>query len=106
MATSKKKIREDLERQLFEKSGLDNRPAHFQSMIEDYLTLWDLKEELKKDIKKRGVVYEDNSSLGVPMWKNNPSTKELLMVNKQMLQILKDMEFKITNVGDGGEDEL
>lgn len=60
----------------------------FIDLINDYMGLWDLKSLLNEDIKARGVVYDDVSSVGVPMKKNNPSVKELVNVNKQMLTLL------------------
>lgn len=63
----------------------------FEDLVEDYMCLWDVKNELQKDIKERGVTYKDVSSVGVEMMKNNPSTKELAMVNRQMLSILEKM---------------
>jgi len=63
----------------------------FEDLISDYMSLWETKNKLIKDIKRRGVVYEDVSSVGVKMMKNNPSVKELVMVNRQMLMILKEV---------------
>lgn len=47
----------------------------FEDRVADYMCLWDVKNGLQKDIKKRGVTYKDVSSVGVEMTKNNPSTK-------------------------------
>jgi len=97
----KKDIKESLEEQLALKGALQN---HYIDLIKDYLTLWDTKNSLAKDIKARGVVYRDVSSVGVEMYKNNPSVKELVMVNRQMLSILKELKLSTDDV-DGGEDE-
>lgn len=79
----------------------------FTSLLEDYGKLWDIKNKLLKDIHDRGVVYEDVSSVGVPIQKNNPSTKELLNVNRQMLAILDKLDLNTKNCGnDLDDDEL
>lgn len=36
-------------------------------------------------------MYEDYSSVGIKMMKNNPSVKELTGVNRQMLIILREL---------------
>lgn len=75
-------------------------------LIEDYMKLWSVKTKLNADIKDRGVVYEDVSSVGIKMQKNNPSVKELVMVNRQMLSIIKELGVNETeNVG-GDDDEM
>ena len=79
---------------------------HYEDLIEDYLSFWDIKIKLIKDIKKRGIVYKDFSSTGVSMMKNNPSNKDLVMVSKQMLSILKELGLKTNEAGGGEDDEL
>lgn len=81
----------------------------FISQVDDYMKLWDIKEKLAEDIKTRGVVYSDVSSVGVEMQKNNPSTKEIVNISRQMLAILKQLNLSIDNVitaGDIEDDEL
>lgn len=95
-------IRNSLMEQLANKGA---NVSHFEDLINDYIEFWKTKNALQKDIAKRGVMYEDLSSVGVKMQKNNPSVKELVMVNRQMLQILKDLGLNTDNVGCGNEDE-
>ena len=78
----------------------------FIDLVEDYGKLWNIKNKLITDINTRGVVYDDVSSVGVPMKKNNPSTKELLGVNRQMLSILEKLGLDTKNVSSGEDDEL
>lgn len=78
----------------------------YMDLVADYMKLWDLKEELFTDIENRGVVYKDKSSTGVEMQKNNPSTKEVLMVNRQMLQIIKEIGINDTELERFGYDDL
>jgi len=79
---------------------------HYIDLVNDYMKFWTVKRQLQADIKKRGVVYEDYSSVGIKMMKNNPSVKELVMVNKQMLTILKELGISTANVNDGDGDDL
>lgn len=79
---------------------------HYEDLINDYMGLWDIKEALTNDIQTRGVTYKDYSSVGVEMQKNNPSTKELVMVNKQMLSLLKELGLSTDKVCDTEDDEL
>lgn len=82
---TKKAVRESMIAQLRAKGA--ETPA-FIDMIDDYMKLWCIKEKLATDIEERGVVYKDLSSVGVEMMKNNPSVKEIVGVNRQMLSIL------------------
>ena len=79
---------------------------HYIDLIRDYMGLWEVKTALLSDIKSRGVTFRDKSSIGVEMQKNNPSVKELVMVNKQMLSLLKELGLSTANTGDGEGDEL
>lgn len=81
-------------------------PEHFKDMLEDYMTFWDLKNKLKKDIKKRGVTYQDVSASGKLMWKNNPSVKDLIDINKQMLAVLDKLGLKTDEMCGGEADDL
>ncbi len=99
----RKKVHESLTKQLESKSAnLD----HFADLVNDYMNFWDVKNALSEDIKTRGVMYKDKSSVGVSMQKNNPSTKELVMVNRQMLSILKELGLSTENAAMSEEDEL
>lgn len=99
--------RTDIEKSL--KKQLDDKGAtvnHFTDLINDYLSIWDVKNALVDDIKTRGVTFTDVSSTGIPMMKNNPSVKELVMVNKQMMSILKELGISTTDIGVDDGDEM
>lgn len=84
--------RKDIKESLIDQLELKGATADFcLDLVNDYMALWDMKEALRKDVKKRGVTFRDYSSVGVEVSKNNPSTKEFVMVNKQMLSLLKDL---------------
>lgn len=91
----REKLRKSLLKQLKD-IGADL--PHFVDMVERYMDLWDISEALKEDIQERGTKYQDCSSTGVLMWKNNPSVKEQIMVSRQMMQILKDLNLTTDNL--------
>ena len=102
-AEKRESIKISLEKQLAMMSATKD---HFSDLITDYMGMWDVKNSLFKDIKDRGVTYKDVSSVGVTMQKNNPSVKELVMVNKQMLSVLKELGLSTANANNGEVDVL
>lgn len=99
----RKDILESLEEQLALKGA---SLAHYIDLLNDYMTLWETKNALAKDIKERGVMFTDNSAAGHTMMKNNPSVKELVMVNRQMLTLLKELNLSTDDAVGGDEDDL
>lgn len=86
---SKKIIKESFLEQL-EKKGA--KIAVFADLVDDYMSLFDIKTQLKKDIKNRGVTYEDYNSSGNRVMKDNPSVKNLINTNRQMLAIIDKLK--------------
>ena len=78
----------------------------FDDMIEDYIYLVKLKEELQYDIKKNGIRYETMTGNGFKTEKPNESCERLLKVNAQMLKILQDLNLKAPEEGSGEEGDL
>ncbi len=101
---SKSNIKKELIKQLsLKRANIDP----FLSLVDDYLDLWSIKNELIKDIKSNGSVLKDLDSTGHGCrGKNNPSVKELVGVNKQMLSILKELGLSTANVGGDEDDDL
>lgn len=64
----------------------------FTDLINDYMTLWDVKNELSFDIRNRGVSVRYQN--GPEQWghKKNESVAELNRVNSQMLKILNELK--------------
>ena len=107
MATKNKGNQTKIENSLLEQLAiLGAMKEHYIDLIRDYMGLWEVKTALLEDIKARGVTYKDFSSVGIEMQKNNPSVKELVMVNKQMLSLLKELGINTANAGDGEDEEL
>lgn len=103
MAEKKSDILESLKSQL-EKKQADI--SCFLDLIDDYMTLYDIKKRLKSDIKKRGVAYETKSASGkATIVKQNQSVKDLVAVNKQMLMILEKLGLTTEKTIRDGDDE-
>jgi hypothetical protein len=106
MAVKKQSKRDKIYASLMEQLAFKGASVDcFEDLIQDYMSLWDTKNALIADIRKRGVMYKDVSSVGVEMMKNNPSVKELVMVNKQMLMLLKELDLSTENAAGGDPDD-
>ena len=100
---TKQKIKESLIKQLETK---DANVPHFIDLIFDYLELYEVKKALQNDIKKRGVSYKTFSASGYEITKQNQSVKDLVAVEKQMQNMLKEMGLTTdTPTGDEKIDE-
>lgn len=82
---TKTRIRADLLDQM-QRRGLYGK--QYEDLVEDYIALWDVKEKLIADIKKRGAVVDYVSNNGTTNKRKNDSVGDLLKVNGQMLKIL------------------
>ena len=99
----RKLIETDLKRQLNESGATQ---AHYVDLVNDYLSLWDIKNQLIADIKERGVVIEWSNGKQVSQ-KKNDSISELNKTNAQMLKLLSELGLKATEIekeDDGGDD--
>lgn len=88
---TRKAIEQDLLDQL-ERNGTYG--GHYLDLVRVYLALWDIKNELIKDIKERGVAVKYQN--GPNQWghKKNESISELNKTNAQMLKILRELGLK------------
>ena len=93
--TIRKRVEKSLKQQLVSK-GAD--VEIFKNMIDDYMRLWDLKEMYFEDVKENGLRVDG---------KENTSPKQIPIVNRQMLAILKQMDITTENVvrEDGEEND-
>ncbi|WIG44249.1 P27 family phage terminase small subunit [Bacillus toyonensis] len=78
--TMRKRIEKDLINQLKEKKIVGN---HYVDLIQDYLSLWDLKCILVDDIEETGIKVS-----GMHGPKSNPSINDLHKTNDRMIKIL------------------
>lgn len=81
-------IKRDLEAQF---STKNMKGTHYKNLIEDYVSLYDIKNELIDDIATRGVQVEYKNGENQYGTKKNESITELTRVNNQMLKILADL---------------
>ena len=81
-------IRDTLVNELEIRGGL--LPAT-ESLIDDYMKLFEIKESLVEDIRRRGVTYSELNVKGTELSKENPSVKLFINVNRQMLSILEKL---------------
>lgn len=93
---TEKEIRKDLLHQLSLRK-LDEQ-SYYVSLVDDYISLWQVKNDLIADIKDRGVsVHYDNGG-GQRGWKKNDSVVELTRLNKQMLSLLSELGLRGANI--------
>lgn len=84
-------IKKDLLDQL-DRNGVYGK--YYIDLVNDYMSLWEIKNKLIKDIKLRGVsVYWCNGG-GQEGHKKNDSISELNKTNAQMLKILNELGIK------------
>jgi hypothetical protein len=100
MAAKKRKtVRKEVRKSLIEQ--LKNKGADialFTDQVEDYMQLWDLKEMLIDDIQETGLRTADG--------KDNTSPKQLPVVNRQMLALLKTLGVTTSDIVGEEDDNL
>ncbi|HDR4948983.1 TPA: hypothetical protein QCR51_005632 [Bacillus cereus] len=91
------KIRDDLLGQM-RSNGVIH--GHFLDLVEDYMALWDIKNNLIADIKERGVsVLGANGFL-----KKNDSINELNKTGVHMMKILNELGLKTVSEDDDDDE--
>ncbi len=78
--TIRSRIEKDLMNQLSEKNITGN---HYENLVQDYLSLWDIKCDLVNDIAENGIKVN-----GMHGPKSNPSVNDLHKTNDRMIKIL------------------
>ena len=103
--TQESDIKKDLVNQL-EKNGVHG--SHYLDLVDDYISLWAIKNKLIEDIKERGVSVPYQNGPNQGGCKKNDSIPELNKTNGQMLKMLAELglrAYKIKPEDDGdGED--
>lgn len=66
----------------------------YEDLIEDYMSYWNLKEQLQADIKERGIRYSAVNGNGIKVEKPNESIQNLQKTTVAMLKILADLNLK------------
>ena len=94
-------IRKDLMTQLANNKTFGK---HYEDLVNDYMELWNIKNNLIQDIKERGVAVEwSNGKQGGI--KKNDSIAELNKTSAQMLKILNDLGIKPSPLDVGDDDD-
>ncbi len=78
----------------------------FKDLVEDYMSLWIVKNLLIDDIKSRGVSIKWNHGGGQSGSKKNDRVGELNKTNAQMLKLLNELGIKATVADSGDDDDL
>jgi len=91
MTKKRKKIKKDMLEQL-KNQGVTGE--HYKDLINDYMSLWDIKNELIKDIEEKGVSIKYQNGKNQFGYKKNDSIPELNKVSAQMLKILSELGLK------------
>lgn len=96
-----KDLRESLLQQLIQDGK--NTPQNID-LIGTYMSFWATVEQLKWDIKERGVTVEYYTAKGDVNYKKNDNMAEMVKINGQMLRILQQLDIQTTISGE--DDEL
>jgi len=88
-------IKKDLLNQL---NGNGVRGNHYVDLIEDYMSMWDIKNQLIKNIVDKGVSIRYQNGENQFGYKKNDSISELNRTNRQMLTILNDLGLKAADI--------
>lgn len=88
-------------------SQLKSKGAHEEAYIDlvnDYMSMWQIKNQLIADINARGVQFKSFNSHGQEVYKKNDSIVELPKYNSQMLKLLNDLGLSALEVDSGDDD--
>lgn len=75
-------------------------------LIEQYIFLFKQIKEMKASIRKEGRTYQSTSAAGKPYEKENPAVKDLIMYNRQLLAIRKQLGLDLEGAEIEEDDEL
>ena len=90
-------------------SQLKSKGAHedaYIDLVNDYMSMWKIKNQLIEDINDRGVQVKTYNSNGQMIYKKNDSIVELPKYNYQMLKLLNDLGLSALEVDSGDDDDL
>ena len=98
----RKTIEKDLKKQL-EQNGTTGK--YYLDLVDDYMRLWDIKNDLFADIADRGVVTTYDNGGGQRGTKKNDSVFSVLKVSERMTKILENLGIKPSLVQNQEENE-
>lgn len=77
---------------------------HYVDLVDDYMTMFDVKNKLAREMKKNGPMIEWQNSDSQKGVKANPATKEFRETNKRMTELLKVLGLK-EPIYEGNDDD-
>ena len=80
--------------------------AHFRSLVDDYCWMDAEVKKMKKSIREEGPTITAISAAGKEYEKENPAIKNVVLYNRQMLAILREMGLSTKNAVMEDDDEL
>lgn len=92
------------ERELIKKDLIEQLNARgmtqrfYVSLVDDYISMWDVKNQLLSNIEENGVTITYNNGGGQSGQKKNDCVPEFYRVNKQMLSLLSELGLRGANV--------
>lgn len=99
--------REKIKQDLLDRLELNGTVGdYFIDLVEDYMTFYDIKNELYADIEMRGVSLQYKNGPNQYGQKKNDSVQEAVKVNMQMLKILKELGIEAGTEVVDTDDEL
>lgn len=107
MAKKKTDIREMIRKDLIgqlQHAGITG--MHYLDLVEDYMSLWNIKNALVADIEERGVSVLYQNGANQHGYKKNDSIGELNKTNGQMLKILNELGIKPVKLEDDEDEEM
>lgn len=103
MKSKAKTIRQDLLDQL---SRNGTAGEYYNDLVGDYMSMWEAKNLLIKDIKARGVTVERLLADGRTSIAKNESVGELVKLNAQMLKLLDSIGLSPADGGAADDEPL
>lgn len=74
--------------------------------INDYIKLWEIKENLQSSIETDGTIIEECNNVGAMIKKTHPAIAQLLAVDKQMIALAKHLELEPSKIAAVEDDEM
>lgn len=104
---AKKDLRKAIQTELMEQLERNGTVGqYYTDLVGDYMELWDAKNLLAADIRKRGAVVDYISNNGTKNKRKNDSVGELVKVNDRMVKLLDALGIVPAPAGGGLDDEM
>ena len=111
-SVQKKKSQKEIEYERIKANLLDQLKAKdryeevYIDLVNDYMAMWKIKNDLIEDINSRGVRIETFNSKGQVILKKNDNISEVPKYNSQMMKLLADLGLSAADFESGDDDDL